>query len=124
MNIYKKCNLCQRNCLINRYKTKGYCGESNKIKIAKAILTYYEEPCISNKNGSGTIFFSGCNLKCIYCQNQKISQNNFGVFITIKRLAQIMLELQNKGAININLVTPTPYIPSIKKALIQAKKKG
>ena len=124
MNIYKKCNLCPRNCLINRYQKIGFCGETNKIKIAKAALTYLEEPCISNQNGSGTIFFSGCNLKCVYCQNQKISKNNYGAFITIQRLSEIILNLQKQGAININLVTPTPYIPSIKKALIKAKKNG
>ena len=123
-NILKKCNLCQRNCLINRYKNRGFCKQSNKIRIAKAALTYFEEPCISNKKGSGTIFFSGCNLGCLYCQNKDISKNNFGKTISIKRLANIMLELQDKGAININLVTPTPHVIGIIKAIKLAKKNG
>lgn len=124
MNILKKCNLCKRNCLVNRYQTVGFCNQTNKIRIAKASLTYFEEPCISNKKGSGTIFFSGCNLKCVYCQNKCISQDNYGINITIKRLAQIMLELQDKGAININLVTPTPHVIGISKAIKIAKKNG
>ena len=66
-NVLKKCNLCPRNCLVNRYETKGFCMQSNKIKIAKASLTYFEEPCISNEKGSGTVFFSGCNLGCVFC---------------------------------------------------------
>lgn len=124
MNILKKCNLCPRNCLVNRYQEKGYCKQSNKIRISKATLTYFEEPCISNKKGSGTIFFSGCNMGCVFCQNNLISKNNYGQDITIKRLAEIMLELQEKGAININLVTPTPHVIGIIKALKLAKKQG
>lgn len=124
MNILKKCTLCARNCQIDRYQKLGYCKQSNKIRIAKASLTYFEEPCISNKKGSGTIFFSGCNLGCIFCQNESISHKNFGYDITIQRLAEIMLELEKKGAININLVTPTPHIIGIKKALVKAKKQG
>ncbi len=123
-NVLKKCNLCPRNCLINRYETKGYCKQSNKIKIAKAALTYFEEPCISNEKGSGTIFFSGCNLGCVFCQNESISSKNFGKCISIKRLAEIFLELEKQGAININLVTPTPHVIGIIKALKIAKKKG
>jgi len=124
MDILKKCNLCSRNCLVNRYKEIGYCKQTNKIRVAKAALTYYEEPCISNNKGSGTIFFSGCNMGCIYCQNIDISTNNYGRDITNDRLANIMLELQQKGAININLVTPTPHIIGIKEAIIKAKEKG
>ena len=124
MNILKKCNLCNRKCLVNRYKTVGYCKQTDKLRIAKACLTYLEEPCISNKSGSGTIFFSGCNMGCIYCQNEKISHDNYGIEISIKRLAEIMIELQNKKAININLVSPTPHIIKIKKAIILAKKMG
>ena len=124
MNTLKKCNLCPRNCSVNRYESLGYCKQSNKIRISKAILTYFEEPCISNEKGSGTIFFSGCNLGCIFCQNEKISHNNYGMEITIKRLAEIMIELEKKGAININLVTPTPHIVGIKKAIIKAKQMG
>ena len=123
-NILKQCNLCPRNCLVNRYQKTGYCKQTNKIKVAKCCLTYYEEPCISNQKGSGTIFFSGCNLGCIYCQNIKISKYNYGKTISNKKLAEIMLSLQAKGAININLVTPTSHIIGIVKALKIAKKNG
>jgi len=124
MDVLKKCNLCQRNCLVNRYKNVGYCMQTNEIRIAKAILTYFEEPCISNEKGSGTIFFSGCNLGCIFCQNIEISKKNFGKNISSERLSEIMLELENAGAININLVTPTPHIIGIRDAIIKAKEKG
>ena len=124
MDILKKCNLCMRNCLVNRYEKMGYCKQNEKIRIAKATLTYLEEPCISNEKGSGTIFFSGCNMGCIFCQNNEISKDNFGKEITVERLSEIMLELQDKGAININLVTPTPHIIGIRDAIIKAKKRG
>ena len=124
MDVLKKCNLCNRNCLVNRYKELGYCKQTNKIKIAKASLTYYEEPCISNTKGSGTIFFSGCNLGCLFCQNKKISSDNFGEYVTEEQLADIMLNLELKGAININLVTPTPHIIGIIKSIKIAKSKG
>jgi len=123
-NVLKNCNLCPRNCGINRYQQNGFCGANNKIKIARAALHYYEEPPISGTRGSGTIFFSGCNLQCIFCQNKEISKNKFGKEITIKRLSEIMIELQEKGAHNINLVTPTHYIPQIAKAIKKAKKEG
>lgn len=123
-NVLKECTLCPRNCKINRYLQKGFCGADNKIKIARAALHYYEEPSISGKNGSGTIFFSGCNLQCVFCQNREISKHNFGKTITITRLSEIMIELQNKKAHNINLVTPTHYIPQIAKAIKKAKQKG
>ena len=124
MDILKKCNLCKRNCLVNRYEKIGFCKQIDKIRVAKASLTYFEEPCISNTKGSGTIFFSGCNMGCIFCQNDKLTKENFGAYITVDRLADIMLELQAKGAININLVTPTPHIIGIKEAIIKAKKNG
>ena len=124
MNPLLKCNLCPRNCGINRYKKVGFCGQSNKIKLALAKLFFYEEPPISGKNGSGTIFFTGCNLKCIFCQNYDISTKNIGKTVSIKRLSEIMLELQNKGAHNINLVTPTIYVPQIIKAIKLAKSNG
>lgn len=123
-NILKECTLCPRNCKINRYQRKGFCGATNKIKIARAAMHYYEEPSISGINGSGAIFFSGCNLQCVFCQNKKISTNNFGKEITITRLSEIMIELQKKKANNINLVTPTHYIPQIAKAIKKAKKNG
>lgn len=103
---------------------KGWCKCDDKIKIALASIHYYEEPCISGKNGSGTVFFSNCNLNCIYCQNYEISQNGKGKEITIEQLAEIFLKQQEKGAHNINLVTPTMYIYQIKEALKIAKKNG
>ena len=124
MNIYKKCCLCPKNCMVNRYTQVGYCGCTNKIKIAYADLFFYEEPPISGTKGSGTIFFTGCNLKCCFCQNIEISRFNKGQTITINKLSDIMLKLQNKGAHNINLVTPTMYVPSIIKAIKIAKRKG
>ena len=123
-DVLKKCNLCKRNCLVNRYETVGFCKQTNEIRIAKAVLTYFEEPCISNNKGSGTIFFSGCNMGCVFCQNKKISTDNFGQVISVKRLADIMLELESNGAININLVTPTPHIIKIIEAIKIARKKG
>ena len=124
MNYFKNCNLCPRNCNINREKEHGYCHANNKLKIARAALHYYEEPCISGTNGSGTIFFTYCNLKCIFCQNYEISTKNIGKEISIEKLSDICLNLQKEGANNINLVTPTHYIPLIKEALLKAKNKG
>ncbi len=124
MNYYKKCMLCPRKCMVNRYLTKGFCGLNNEIKVALAKPFFYEEPPISGTNGSGTIFFTGCNLKCCFCQNMEISKYNKGKKITIKRLAEIMMELEKKHVHNINLVTPTMYIPSIVKAIKKAKKMG
>lgn len=117
------CNICPRNCNVDRSITKGYCGCTDKIFVARAALHHWEEPCISGSNGSGTVFFSGCNMHCIYCQNKEISGGEFGKEITINRLAQIFNELQNKNAHNINLVTPTHYIPQIISALDIAKLK-
>lgn len=124
MNYFKNCNLCPRNCNINREKEHGYCHANNKLKIARAALHYYEEPCISGTNGSGAIFFTYCNLKCIFCQNYEISTKNIGKEISIEKLSDICLNLQKEGANNINLVTPTHYIPLIKEALLKAKNKG
>lgn len=121
---YKSCICCGRECKLNRYQQMGTCKNKNTLKVSKVMLYYDEEPCISGYNGSGAIFFSGCSLNCIYCQNKEISHDNFGKEITIERLSQIMLELQEKKAENINLVTPTHFIPSIKEAIIKAKKKG
>lgn len=123
MNVLRKCNLCPRNCMVNRYEELGYCGVGSKIKLALVSLHPYEEPFLSGKNGSGTIFFSHCNVGCIFCQNKKI-RDGFGKEITIKRFAEILLEQQERGAHNINLVTPTPYVPLIKKGIKKAKKEG
>ncbi len=119
-----KCKLCPRNCGVDRTKTIGFCGANNKMKIARADLHFWEEPCISGESGSGTIFFSYCNLKCIFCQNYKISSEHIGKEISIEKFSEICLDLQNKGALNINLVTPTHYIPLIVDGLKLAKKSG
>ena len=119
-----KCNLCKRNCNIDRNKKLGFCNSNNNIKIAKYMLYYYEEPCISGMKGSGAIFFSNCNLKCIYCQNYEISLEGYGKEITVEDFASICLKLQKEGANNINLITPGHYAPQIKKGLILAKKNG
>ena len=117
-----QCNICPRKCNIDRSKSKGFCGGDNKIHIARAALHHWEEPCISGSHGSGTIFFCGCNLKCVYCQNIEISRyKNNGAEISEDRLAQICYELKEKGAHNINLVTPTHYLPQIKNVLSKIK---
>ena len=121
---YSNCKLCPRNCGINREKYKGICGADDKIKVALVSIHEYEEPCISGGNGSGTIFFSNCNLKCVYCQNFKISREGFGKEITVERLAEIFIEQQNRGVNNINLVTPTMYVDSIILAIKIARKNG
>ena len=118
------CNLCPRNCSTDRDVKAGYCKVSNKIKISRAALHHWEEPCISADNGSGTVFFSGCNMGCVYCQNQDISHGAFGKEITVERLAQIFIELQNQKAHNINLVTPTHFTPQIIDAVKLARRNG
>ena len=121
----EKCNLCPHRCGVNRNNGEiGRCKATDKIKVALASLHFYEEPCISGKNGSGTIFFSHCNLSCKYCQNYEISQLGKGKDITIEHLAEIMINQQKKGAENINLVTPTMYVPQIIEAIKIAKKNG
>lgn len=117
------CNLCPRKCNVNRNVSLGYCGVGNVVKIARAALHHWEEPCISGTSGSGTVFFSGCSLKCKYCQNFELSQNCFGKEITVNRLAEIFLELQKNGACNINLVSPTHYSLQIIEALKIVKNK-
>ena len=121
MNYYRECRLCPRNCGVDRSRTVGVCGQSDKLYVARAALHMWEEPCISGESGSGTVFFSGCNLGCVYCQNREISSEHKGFEITSDRLAEIFLELQDKGANNINLVTPTHYVPHIIKALDAVK---
>jgi len=118
------CNLCPRNCNVSRETAVGYCGVTDKIKISRAALHFWEEPCISAENGSGAVFFSGCNMGCVYCQNKNISHDVFGREITLTRLAQIFLELQQQKAHNINLVTPTHYAPQIVKAVKLARENG
>lgn len=118
------CNLCPRNCNVDRNISVGYCKMSEEIKVSRAALHMWEEPCISGENGSGTVFFSGCNMGCVYCQNQDISHLGFGKTITLERLSDIYIELQNQNANNINLVTPTHYSEKIAKSIIMAKEKG
>ena len=118
------CTLCPRKCGVDRSKGCGFCGATDKIKIARCALHFWEEPCISGKNGSGTVFFSHCTLKCVFCQNHKISHLGNGKFVTENELADCFLSLERDGAHNINLVTPTQYVPQIIKALTKAKEKG
>lgn len=124
MKGLEKCTICPRMCMINRNDHPGYCGVKNKIRAAKACLHKWEEPCVSGINGSGAIFFSNCNMKCVFCQNHDISQEGFGKEISVASLADIMLRLQKNNAHNINLVSPTPYIYHIKEAVNIAKNNG
>lgn len=125
MNKYENCLLCPRKCGINRSTGQtGICGVSSEIKVARAALHYWEEPCISGKRGSGAVFFSGCSLHCVFCQNREISDGKAGKVISKERLSDIFMELADKGANNINLVTPGQYIPDIVWALNDAKSRG
>ena len=121
------CDICPRNCKKERQEgnvsSYGYCQVSVLPKVARAALHFWEEPCISGEEGSGTVFFSGCNLRCVYCQNVEIAAGVRGKTITVKRLSEIFLELQDKGANNINLVTPSHYYPQIKEALLLVREK-
>ena len=121
---YTACRLCPRNCGVDRTKKVGFCGETAELRIARAALHFWEEPCISGKNGSGTVFFVGCNLRCCYCQNSVISTGNAGKIVSVERLCEIFFELEKKGAENINLVTPTHFVLGIVEALKLAKKRG
>ncbi len=123
--LMSACKLCPRECGADRNSGKtGFCGADNRIKVARCSLHFWEEPCISGDKGSGTVFFSHCTLKCVYCQNYKISTQNQGRFVTEEELSDMFLDLQNQGALNINLVTPTHYVPNIIYALKLAKQKG
>ena len=125
MNKYENCLLCPRKCGINRSTGQtGVCGVSSEIKVARAALHYWEEPCISGKRGSGAVFFSGCSLHCVFCQNREISDGKEGKVISKERLSDIFIELAGKGANNINLVTPGQYIPDIVWAVNDAKSRG
>lgn len=111
------CNICPRKCNIDRSTHTGACGMGEKIRVAKVMVHNWEEPCISGDKGSGAIFFSGCNLKCVYCQNREISHEKYGFDLTVEELASKMLELQEMGVHNINLVTPTHYSDKIRNAI-------
>ena len=119
------CNLCPRNCNVNRENGgKGFCGETLTVRVARAALHMWEEPCISGDKGSGTVFFTGCNMHCVYCQNGNIANGNVGKEITEERLSEIFLEQQARGANNINLVTPSHFIPQIARAITKSKESG
>ena len=124
--LLQRCQLCPRRCKVDRTKSVGFCGAGEKISVALASLHKWEEPCLigTDGQGAGTIFFSHCNLRCVYCQNHEISQAGCGAEISVERLAQIFLEQQERGAANIELVTPTHYVPQICSALDIAKNSG
>lgn len=124
LNLLRNCKLCPRNCGVDRTRKTGFCKSNDKVKIALVSLHQWEEPCLTGENGAGTIFFANCNLRCCFCQNYNISQLNEGVEINNQRLAEIFLEQQERGAANIDLVTPTHYVPQIVTALQIAKLNG
>lgn len=125
MQILENCELCPRACQVNRQKgEKGYCGMDSTVIAARAALHMWEEPCISGEKGSGAVFFSGCSLRCCFCQNHRIAKGRAGGEISLKRLADIFIELWQQGAANINLVTGTHYVPQIISALEDAKNRG
>ena len=121
------CRLCPRECGVDRSASRGFCGMGEAPRLARAALHQWEEPCISGdpddsgQTGSGTVFFSGCVMRCVFCQNHDVSAGGFGKDVTVERLADIFLELQQRGAYNINLVSPTPFVPQIIRALDIAK---
>lgn len=120
-----QCNLCPRRCGVNRAAgERGACGADGRLLVSRAALHFWEEPPISGEDGSGTIFFAGCPLGCVYCQNYELAHGEHGRAITVERLAAIMGELQAKGALNINCVTPTHYAPQIRAAVPLARKAG
>ncbi|MCM1345385.1 MAG: radical SAM protein [Muribaculaceae bacterium] len=124
-NLMSDCTLCPRRCHANRLAGQtGFCGQTAELTAARAALHYWEEPCISGDTGSGAVFFSGCNLHCVFCQNHNISLGKSGKIISMERLTEIFLELQDKGAANINLVTGTHFIPQIALALSSARAQG
>lgn len=125
MEITKDCTLCPRECHVNREnKKRGYCGMDSRIYAARAALHMWEEPCISGEKGSGAVFFSGCGLRCIFCQNREIAIGKDGKEISVEKLGEIFLNLERQGAANINLVTGAHYVPQIREALSIAKEKG
>ena len=123
--MLKECHLCPRNCGVDRLAgQKGFCGVDAGIMVARAALHMWEEPCISGKEGSGAVFFSGCSLGCAFCQNRTISKGQSGKVITVEHLAELFLDLQAQKANNINLVTAGHFLPQVREALILAKEQG
>jgi len=123
--LYTKCQLCPRACSVNRHEgMMGYCHETDTLVVGRAALHFWEEPCLSGSRGSGAIFFAGCNMGCVFCQNHDLSKGKVGEKITLERLIEIFFELKEQGAHNINLVTPTHYVPHLVMAIEHAKKEG
>lgn len=122
--LRKECVICPRKCHVDRSVNSGYCGENESVSVARASLHRWEEPCISGELGSGTVFFSGCSLKCVFCQNKKISVGGKGKILSVSQLSELFLRLQDSRAENINLVTPTHFTPQIAAALQTAKAEG
>lgn len=123
-SVNKKCELCPRRCRVDRSEKAGFCGMGDRIIAARAGLHFWEEPCISGESGSGAVFFSGCVMRCKFCQNNEISRGKKGKEISVERLAEIYLELAEQGALNINLVNPTHFVPQIISSLELARKQG
>ncbi len=124
-SAYDKCELCPHRCGAARSKGHpGLCGATSQLRVARSALHYWEEPPISGEAGSGAIFFSGCPLRCVFCQNHDISHEGFGLPVTTARLARMMLELQDQGALNINLVTPMHFAPQVCEAVVEAREAG
>ena len=123
-DLNSSCTLCPRACKVDRHTDRGACGEGDQLRICRAALHMWEEPCISGREGSGTVFFSGCQLRCIFCQNSDIALSRAGLEVSIGRLVEIFFELVDKGANNINLVTPSHFTPSIVEAIDIARKDG
>lgn len=119
-----ECKICPRNCKVDRSMQAGYCGMTDQLKAARAALHFWEEPCFSGDSGSGTVFFSGCPMHCVFCQNQSIANGQAGKPLTVERLAEIFLELQSQGANNINLVTAGHFAPAVAAAIRRAKRIG
>lgn len=125
LSLYQNCRLCPRECGVDRIAGKtGFCGMTAELRVARAALHMWEEPCLSGKEGSGTVFFSGCNLRCVFCQNHRISSEKLGFAIDGDRLSEIFLELQAQGANNINLVTGVMFLPHILYAINKSKRSG
>lgn len=124
-NAYRSCELCPRRCHARRLDGKaGFCGATSTLRIARSALHFWEEPPVSGTRGSGAIFFAGCPLRCVFCQNHEISQEGFGLEVSTARLAQMMLELQEQQALNINLVTPFHFAPHVREAVLMAREAG
>lgn len=121
--INNKCNICPRNCGVDRINTLGFCTSGKNVKVARASRHMWEEPCISGENGSGTVFFSGCNMKCVFCQNDKISRGRTGIELSENELAELFLRINESGVHNINLVTPTHFLDVIIRVLEKIKEK-